>query len=497
MKNDLDVMRLIDETAVPFVPTESDMTESQGQSKQSSVTIPEFQPFPTDTLPALLAEFVRQASQSIQCDESMIVTPLRAAVAGAIGNTRQVEIKHGRYEPSILWAVIIAQSGERKSPAFRQVENFFQKVVIRSRETYQDEMTRFKKRQAEYKRDLDLWKRSKGDYPEEPIEPTESRYIIGDTTAEAAAHLLSQNSRGLILMRDELAGFFNSFGQYKSGNADSPFWLQCYDGGFYSVDRRGRKDASYVQRCSVSIAGTIQPETMRRFLYDREAVENGLLQRFVLSSPPERQTRWSDNVIDEDVLRAVQSMFDNLLSLDFRIDSNENEHPETVRLSDDARRQFIEVENQYGLEKLNCHPDLKGFWSKTPGRIARLALQHHLTRFAFGESVCHDTIDADSMLAAVKMGRWDANETSRVYAMLGCGSEGDDVRERREILDTIKELGGTASVSEINQSGSSKNRNESGRQALEKILRKLAFEGFVKSETVNSKGRPKEVFSLV
>jgi len=221
-----------------------------------------------------------------------------------------------------------------------------------------------------------------------------------------------------------------------------------------------------------------------------------MLARFLLSFPPERKTQWTDTTIDTDLLRDVQTMFDDLLSLGFYIDSNEKEHPENIGLSDDAKDLFKEIENQYGSEKLNCHPDLKSCWSKTPGRIARIALQHHCVRVVTCENIHPTIIDADSMQSAITIGRWYANEASRVYALLGCGSENEDTREGREILDVLRGLGGSASIAEIGQR-KHRYRNPAEKIRVEKILRQQVTDGKMKSETITTGGAPKEVFTLL
>jgi len=488
MKNDQDVMKLIEEAGVDFVP------------ENEAINVPKFEPFPVNTLPGLLAEFVRQASKSIGCDETMVVNPLQAAIAGAIGNTRRVELKADWHEPSILWTISIAHSGDKKSPPFRLVKSFFKKHERQSHDDYESEMSAYKAEMARYKHDLTQWSKKKkdGGAPSEPVEPIRKRYVITDTTAEAVAYNLSSNPRGLILMRDELAGWFGSFGQYKNGgDADPPFWLECGDGGEYIIDRKGAKKTTiYIPRCSASINGTIQPGILQRCLDDKTFIENGMLARFLLSYPPERKNRWSDVEIDRDLKNDMQKMFDDLLGLGFFMGEGEMELPENVWLSGDAKELFIEIENQYGSEKLNCQPALKSYWSKMPGKIARIALQHHCVRYVTGESVLPLIIDADSMLLAIARGRWYANEASRVYAKLGYGSETDDARELREIQDVIRTWGGKASLTEIGQR-KHRYRNPAERTKVEKVLRQQVTDGKMKSETITTGGAPKEVFILL
>ena len=54
---------------------------------------------------------------------------------------------------------------------------------------------------------------------------------IGDATIEAVGLILSDQPKGTLLVRDELAGFFGDMNRYNNGSGDRPFWLEAYGGG--------------------------------------------------------------------------------------------------------------------------------------------------------------------------------------------------------------------------------------------------------------------------
>jgi hypothetical protein len=67
-------------------------------------------PFPTDVLPAIPRDFIRQGARALGCDESFIALPLLAALASAVGNARRIELKRTWREPCVIWAVIVGDS---------------------------------------------------------------------------------------------------------------------------------------------------------------------------------------------------------------------------------------------------------------------------------------------------------------------------------------------------------------------------------------------------
>jgi hypothetical protein len=77
-----------------------------------------YRPFPVDTLPTPLNEFVAQGAAALGCDPAYVALPALAVVASAVGTTRALRLKRGWEEPSIVWAVVAGDSGTTKTPAF-------------------------------------------------------------------------------------------------------------------------------------------------------------------------------------------------------------------------------------------------------------------------------------------------------------------------------------------------------------------------------------------
>lgn len=92
---------------------------SDTATKKRAVNLPPrpWKPFPVTSLPEPLRRFSRQAAAAIGTDSAYVATALLGALAGAIGNSRQILLKRGWVEPALLWAVLVGDSGTQKSPA--------------------------------------------------------------------------------------------------------------------------------------------------------------------------------------------------------------------------------------------------------------------------------------------------------------------------------------------------------------------------------------------
>ncbi len=203
-----------------------------------------FVPFPVDTLPEPIRGFVRAGAKAIGCCPSYIALPLLTAVAAALGNTRRIKLKRGWTAPAILWCAIVGESGTAKTPAFKLALRAIRERQRKALDRYAAAELEYQLELRRYERAVEQWKRTKNstdDPPTKPEPPQAERCIVSDTTVEALAPLLLANPRGLLLARDELAGWIGSFDRYaakgKSG-ADASHWLSMHNGESIIVDRK-------------------------------------------------------------------------------------------------------------------------------------------------------------------------------------------------------------------------------------------------------------------
>lgn len=419
-----------------------------------AVQLPEpFRAFPTGVLPPLCSEFVRQAAASIDCDESMIALPLLGAIAAAIGNSCRISLKRDYSEPAIIWAAVVSESGSRKSPAVECPVKSLKKKEAEA-------IKQFKGALRDYEIDVRNYrassKKSKtgqsaadaaATAPELPIC---RRYTVSDITTEAIAVRLEQNPRGLLLVRDELAGFFNCMNQYKSGGkgGDEAAYLAMHGARPLVIDRKNpEKPQIYVPLATLSIVGAIQPGVLRRVL-TRERMESGMAARFLMAYPPPRTARWTEKAIDVKVEDRIATMFDWLIGLELKFDEQTNEPtPLMLPLTPEAKQLWIAFHDEHAAEQSELHGDLSAAWAKLTGYAARLSLVCELAAWASGNDFEPPTaVSAASLKAGIVLAKWFSAETKRIYAIL---DETDEQREMRELVEYIAQQGGTVTSRQL------------------------------------------------
>lgn len=452
-------------------------------------------PFPAEVLPRPAARFISQVSEAVGCDPSFVALPLLAGFATAIGNARKIRIKSSWTEPPILWASIVGESGTAKSPPIelalaplRDRQNIAMKV-------YREQHRQYLVDVEQYRRALDQWKKRNigGDPPEPPAEPIAERYTTTDATIEALAAILAHNPRGLLSVRDELAGLFADFDRYSKGRpgGDAARWLELHGARPLTVDRKA--GLLYIPRAAVSLIGAIQPGVLRRCL-GSDHRESGLAARLLFAWPPRRPRRWTDDDVDPSVDAGVRRIYDRLLALEMETGAGGDPEPILVGLTSSGRQAFRSFVDEHGAEQMALVGDEAAAWSKLEGYGARLSLVIHLIRCAADDATVerHDAVDVASVSAAVKLVRWFGCEARRIYSMF---HEADDDRGRRQLADLIRARGGRITARDLMRG----TRDYPNAADAESALSNLAEHGFGRWEyidTTDHGGRPTRQFRL-
>lgn len=367
-----------------------------------------YQPFPVDVLPPVMRRYVVEQADAIGCDPAYVALPLLAALAAAVGNSRVLGLKRSWREVIVLWCVVVGDSGTMKSPAFDAAVYFTRRRENTAAKQYDADLAAYLEAKSEYDEALKAWKRAKpterGERPEAPAAPSCARYVTADATNEALAPLLLHNRRGLLLARDELAGWLGGFNQYKAGKgSDVPNTLEMHRAGTMTTDRKtGDMTTIRVRRASLCIAGGIQPKALARSL-TADFFDNGLAARLLLAMPPKRRKRWTEADVEDSTIAAVGRVFDELFDLPPDTDADGEPTPAVVTFDELAKDDWITFYNRHAMEQHEMDGDLSAAWSKLEGYAARLALVIHCVRQADGDSVRPLIMDVQSMTAGIRL----------------------------------------------------------------------------------------------
>lgn len=463
----------------------------------SSMRFEQFRPFPVGALFEPIRRFVISAARSIGCDVCYVAVPLFAALASAIGNTRRIQLKRGWTEPAIVWVAIVGESGTQKTPALTLGTEQVHRRQRDAMRQYAEERVRYFVEKQQYERDLKAWERNAtgGEAPHQPEEPQLVRNVVSDSTVEALATVLLHNPRGVLLEREELAGWIASFNQYKGGRgADAQHYLSMHAGKFILVDRKqGSPPTVFVPAACVSVVGGIQPAILDRIL-GAEHRDSGLLARLLLAMPPRQPKRWSDATIPDAVEAEVRTLFERLYSLETDLNDDGDPTPRSLPLTPAAKEIWVHFVNTHGEEHMDLIGDLSAAWSKLEGYAARLALVLHCARCAAGDSTADpDFVDVESMRAGITLSKWFGLEARRVYGVI---SESDEQRKRRQLVEWIQRRGGRITVRDMTRGlWEYRGQADAARASLNDLIQSRLGR-WTGGSSGGKGGRPSETFEL-
>jgi hypothetical protein len=227
--------------------------------------------FPLEVFGDRWAQWISDAAAAAACRVDYVVAALLPAASALIGHARWVQAWPGWQEPPHLWCAAVGHSGQGKSPG----ADVILRHIIPSIEAC---MTR-DSGLADDVRLLQAVMPANDAALHSVLSsaPAEPRFMESDLTIEKVAEVLAHAApKGLLMVRDELAGWLLGMNRFNAGAR--AFWLEAYGGRPYSLDRIKSNGRIYVPRLGVAWHGGVQPGRLTKLLAD---ADDGLLARFI------------------------------------------------------------------------------------------------------------------------------------------------------------------------------------------------------------------------
>jgi len=267
----------------------------------------------------------------------------------------------------------------------------------------------------------------------DPAEPKRRRLIVNDATPEALHRTMSENPAGILVIRDELTGWWSQLEQ-PGREGERSFCLQAWNGDTgHTLDRIGR-GTIHAEACCMSMLGGIQPGRLRSYLVDAledGPANDGLIQRFQLLVYADTNAGfiYVDRAPDKPSEQLAAEIFRKLVALDA-------ENPMHLHFSPEAQTLFVEwyADLQRKIRGEELHPALVSHLSKYGKTMPSIAALLALAEWAAAGDggTCAVTLRHAQQAAA-----WCAyleSHANRVYACIVA----PQVRAARDLAAKIK-----------------------------------------------------------
>jgi hypothetical protein len=464
-----------------------------GRQAPAGPTLPPPADFPTEALPEVLAEFVKQTAHAVGCPTPFVALPVLAAVLGSIGNTRRVRLKKDWEEPAVGWFALLGESGDLKSPAQRAALRFLKRDEARLARENRDAAREYEWERDKYRKERADAVKDGRPMPPEPRCPRKVRALIDDVTIEKVVVMLGDNPRGLLLARDELNGWVGSMTRYNGkdeGGGDLARWLSIHDADPVIYDRKtGDQQTVLVPAAAVSVVGGIQPGVWRRVMTALH-YDSGLVARLLLGWVEADPRCWSDAEAPAACVQGYEDLLAGLRAIELRVDADGVPAPAVLGLTPAAHKAWVQFFDGWAERLAASDGVQRAMLSKLKGACARLALAHHVAGRVAARQDSTNPVGKESVAAAITLTDWFADQAERVYGVFGLD---EAVRLRGRLCDFIRRRGGSITPRGLHKANRSRYPTVA---AAECALAALAREGLGVWLVTAVRGRPSKVFHL-
>jgi len=360
------------------------------------------------------------------------------------GSTTMLVEEWNRYRcrTSGYFGALIAESAQMKTPVLNAIiTDPLAAMRTRCKEKFEAE-------KKAYTEELERWRNSKdenkGPMPDAPVE--KFAYITKATWEGIAGMVGRSPSQGILWLCDELAGFFSSQNQYRSGRgSDKEDLLEAWSGNGAVIARAAGTTVN-VGAVSLSLYGNIQPKILAPLLGDGSD-DNGTFARFDFVQQPPALTQITLGLPSIDITPMLQALYEKMEAnpvMQFELDG-------------EAKELFVDYYNHCQRLKFD-HPKqgMRAMLGKAAEKVGRVATILHCIHAAhLGLEVSHK-IPVKQVAAAIKWVEYTTQQALSINLEV-CSPDALESNLVR-IISLAERKGGAVSAREVSKSFDSKYR---------------------------------------
>jgi hypothetical protein len=419
-------------TATAVGPREDDCAESDLSAEISPEEEQTVVPFPTSSLPPVLAEFVSAIAKAERVPEALPGCCVLAAIAAAIGTGLDIQSGPDQRTRGNIYVLATADSGSGKSKIFRQVMaplfkyegeliDHWKREVAPKNEA---QIVFFKQQIDELKKDVrkdipeeqreELIERLK--YPKARLEELKKmatpRLVLQDATVEVLVVRLAENNETLVSASADARKLVdNLLGRNNPGRmVDDSVYLQAFSGDYIAVDRQSRETVTLHCPC-LTLCWLVQPDILDTLLNEASLQAGGFLARLLLTHTmavaqpivdhsitvgPDVRQRWERRVTD--------------LLVTYRKPGVRH----TIAVPDSIWQMFREYHNRIVARLSGELADVKSYAMRWTEQAWRLAVG--LQAGEFGKDAHSQALTPETAKRALTLADWFAGEQLNVLA---------------------------------------------------------------------------------
>ena len=401
-------------------------------------------PYPVEALGPIIGPAVLGATDVVQLPVVIAAHSALAAAALAVQGHADIELAHGEINPTSLFLLSVAQSGDRKSSADKmlsrgqadreaELQEAFSRLMseyTNDKDAYDTARSTAKSGKLKGREDIASALKAVGDEPTRPRFPS---FTADDPTVEGIHKYLATGQPSLGVFSDEGAQFTGGFGMAKENASKTAAALSnLWDAKTIKRMRAG-EGFSVLRGRRVSIHLMIQPDAAGAWLSNENIKGQGLFGRFLLAAPESLAGARFHKEPQPQSLSYIARFNSRTLEL-FRhslpyVDEATGElKPRLLRLSPSANAALTAfsdaIENERGPS--GRYAPIREFANKVVSHVARLTAV-----IALFDDLTVLEISAVHLERGIRLVEWYLEEMLRVY---NAGHVSREIAEAEKLL---------------------------------------------------------------
>lgn len=346
---------------------------------------------------ALAAE-ITMLAEGYNVVPTMPLLSLMVSAATALGSQVQVRIGAVWHEPPVLWGMMVAPPGSRKSAMVSLPKSLLGAVAEAEIEEWRlrHESAARERRQLELEWSVHDAERRRAirDHlpdpappirrPDAVVVPIRPGIVVEDSSIEEMTERLAGSPRGILALSDEASAML------ARGRSTRALMLQATSAGSLRVGRISRESRD-LSSFAVSVLSATQPDRVGPFLGGED---DGLAGRFLWV--------WVGEVLPPRIAMSQLSL-DSLLEMMARLRAMGRVTKTVIPLSSDGVERLQEAMQRWHSEASRHIGLMRSWYEKAPGHAARLALVLETMRAARGSNGLPPVIPASRIDVAISL----------------------------------------------------------------------------------------------
>ncbi len=399
----------------------------------------------------IIVRFAKEVSRSTETPLEFALFGVFSAISTCVMGKVFVKIKEDYIEPIILSTIIIAKSGEGKTPVYNHV----MKPILEKQKEYREEYkNKYKEFQHQNKLIDEKTRKLKDDAKkdnievnvkdvmdienekiEEPIDPT---ITAQDITPEQITNKLVRQG-GKIAIIDHEGGIFNTIaGRYSNnGTANTDVFTKGYNGSELKVDR-GDKSVD-LDNTYVLLLIFLQPNIFKKTKNLGHFIDSGFFARTLFLTPKSKveYRTHKEPAVNTVIKKEYSNFIQGLMSYE-----ENNDNYKHLQFSNEAQEMYIVFCTNVAEERKiggEFEDDLLGGWAeKLKGNTARLAGVLHIIDNPPINNIASTQISKETLGKAIKLSEVLIEHAEAIFNSIGMSKSTQDAIDLWRYIESKK-----------------------------------------------------------